>query len=173
MFRLFPFSVFWTKQSLSAKKNNMFQHRFWPKIWCKTTYCFGRDKTFLPKDAVSAEILVFRGALFRFLCFGQKSVSFRSRPTGAQWSRGKTPWRWETITHSCVNAPPIKHMATCPLKSPTSCSERLSPPAFLGRCSKCWAALLMSSSLGGIGASLMEISEETKEMERWEQSSIG
>ena len=73
----------------------MFRPRFWPKIWCKTIYCSGRNKTFRPKEAVSAEIDCFgreqcfgwnfgfgrnfgffRGALFRFRCFGQKSVSF-------------------------------------------------------------------------------------------------
>ena len=45
----------------------MFRPRFWPKIWCKTIYCFGRNKTFRPKEAVSAEIDCFG----RKKCFGQ------------------------------------------------------------------------------------------------------
>ena len=45
----------------------MLRPRFWPRIWCKTIYCSGRNKTFWPKEAVSAEIDCFG----RKKCFGQ------------------------------------------------------------------------------------------------------
>ena len=60
---------------------------FSKKSFAKTTF-FGRNKVFRPKQAISAENVyrpkfrfrpkfrLFPGALFRFRCFGQKSVLF-------------------------------------------------------------------------------------------------
>ena len=57
--------MFWPKQNISAERG-----------------CFGRNRLFWPKNMFWPKFLfwpkfrLFEGALFRFRCFGQKSVSF-------------------------------------------------------------------------------------------------
>ena len=73
----------------------MFRPRFWQKIWCKTIYCSGRNKTFRPKEAVSAEksvsaeILAFPGGP----CFGfgvSAKNLFRLTTTDSYYIRAQT-----------------------------------------------------------------------------------